>query len=111
MASFLDSLFSSGSTATAGGNLLGDAGDIGLGLVQNKGKQIEGQYKVELQKLINDQTKTQAEVNAELARLNTARDAALGDVKTEQAKIYLGYGLGIVAVIGVVVALLAWIRK
>lgn len=94
----------------AGSSLVGDAGDIGLGLVQNRGKQIEGEYKVELQKLLNDQTKTKAELDSELAKLNATREAQLGEVKTEQTKLYLGYGLAIVAVIGVVVGIVVWIK-
>jgi hypothetical protein len=94
----------------AGTSLVGDVGDIGISLVQNRGKQIEGEYKVELQKLLNDQTKTKAELDSELAKLNASRDAQLGEIKTEQTKLYLGYGLAIVAVIGVVVGLIVWIK-
>lgn len=95
----------------AGTSLVGDVGDIGIGLVQNRGKQIEGEYKVELQKLLNDQTKTKAELDTELTRLNAQRDAALGEVRTEQTKVYLGYGLAIVAVVGIVVGIVVWIKN
>lgn len=105
--SFITDFFSK---TGAGSSLVGDAGDIGLGLVQNRGKQIEGEYKVELQKLLNDQTKTKAELDSELAKLNATREAALGEVKTEQTKLYLGYGLAIVAVLGIVIGVIVWIK-
>lgn len=108
--SFFSTLFTTGSSATAGGNLIGDVGDIGVGLVQNRGKQIEGTYKVELQKLLNDQTKTKAELDAELAKLNASRDAAIAQVNADNLKLYLGYGLAAIVVIGVVVAVVTWIR-
>jgi len=108
--SFISDLFSTGSTQTAGGSLIGDVGDLGLGLVQNRGKQIEGQYKVELQQLLNDNTKTKGQVDAELGRLNAERDAKLGEIKTEQTKLYLAYGLGALVVVGLVVGLIAWLK-
>ena len=106
--SFITDFFGKGG---AGTSLIGDAGDIGLGIVQNNGKQIDGQYKVELQKLLNDQTKTKAELEVELGKLNASRDAQLAAVNSANTKLYLGYGLAAIGVIGVLIGVVAWIKR
>lgn len=103
-------LFSSFFGSGTGSSLITLGGNLGLTALQNRGSQIKGQYSVELQKLLNDQTKTKAQLDAELGRLNAQRDVALGEVRTEQIKVYLGYGLAIVAVVGIVVGIVVWIK-
>lgn len=95
----------------AGTSLISVGGNLGASAIANQGIAIKGQYDVELQKLLNDQTKTKAELDSELGRLNATRDAQLAAVNTEQTKLYLGYGLAVVAVIGVVIGIVVWIKN
>lgn len=106
--SFITDFFGTGG---AGTSLISVGGNLGASAIKNQGVAIKGQYDVELQKLLNDQTKTKAELDTELGRLNATRDAQLAAVNTEQTKLYLGYGLAVVAVIGVAVALVVWIKR
>lgn len=95
----------------SGANLLNTGGQLGLTALQNRGKEIQGEYSVELQKLLNNATKTKAEVDVELAKLNASRDQALGAVETSKARLYLGYGLAGLVVLGIVVGIVLLVRR
>lgn len=106
--SFITDFFGKGG---AGSSLITVGGNLGASAIANQGEAIKGQYSVELQKLLNDNTKTKAELDAELGRLNATRDAQLAAVNSEKTKLYLGYGLAAIGVIGLIVGVVAWIKR
>lgn len=79
--SFITDFFGSGGV---GSSLVGSAGSVATGLVANKGEEIKGYYKTELQKLTNDATLSNEQFQLELAKLNQTRDAALADYNDQK---------------------------
>lgn len=101
--SALSDFFGSGG---AGSSLLTSLGSVGTGLVSNKGEQIKGSYAVELKKLTNDASLSDAEFAVELKKLDAVRDAALAnasDAKRTDTLALVGVigGLLLVATIAV----------
>lgn len=91
-------------------SVVSTTGNLGLGFLSNKGKEIEGEYKTELAKLANDGTLTKAQFETELAKINSARATQLETLSNERNKSTLVtvavivLGLGILAA-GVVLVL------
>lgn len=80
---FLESFFGQGGT---GSTLVGGGLQIGLSAVQNKGKDIQGRYALELQKLTNDGNLNESQFKIELAKLNQqfgVNQASAEDAKRE----------------------------
>jgi LPXTG-motif cell wall-anchored protein len=102
MNDFFTSFF--GSTG-AGTSVVNTGGQIGLGLVNNKTKEIEGNYAVKLKELGNNQTLTTQQFEVELAKLNAQRDAALAEVSSGKFNNTLIL-VGVLALIGAVVAVI-----
>ena len=102
---FFSSFFGTGGF---GNNILNYAGSIGINLLSNRGKQIEGEYKTELQKLANEGNLSKAEFETKLAAINAARATQLEELSNERTKsslIIIGVvvlGLGLLITLAVV---------
>ncbi len=102
--SFLTSFLGTGGTGTT---ILNFAGTAGLTLLSNKGKEIEGQYKTELQKLANEGNLSQKEYETKLAAINANRVTQLQELSNERQKsnlvaigvIVLGVGILVTVVV------------
>lgn len=70
-------------------NAVSTGGNIALGLIGNEGKNIQGRYQTELQKLLNDKTLTESQFKVKLAELNAERDLLLAQAKREARNDYL----------------------
>lgn len=76
-------------------------GNLGLGFLTNKGKEIEGEYKTELAKLNNEGINSKSEYEARLAAINASRTTQLQELSNERQKstlvvvavIVLGLGI------------------
>lgn len=68
----------------AGSSLVSSAGQIGLGLVQNEGTKIQGDYQVKLKQLTNDATLSQEQFQLALTKLNAERDSALAEYNDQK---------------------------
>lgn len=61
----------------AGSSLIDSGGQIGLGLVNNNGARIQGEYAVALKRLANDASLSEAQLGIEIKKLDAKRDADL----------------------------------
>ncbi len=102
MNDFLTDFFGSGGT---GASVVNTGGQIGLGLVGNKTKEIEGNYAVRLKELSNNATLSTQQFNVELAKLNAERDSALNEINEGKFNNVLIL-VGVLAVIGAITAVL-----
>ena len=76
-------------------------GNLGVSFLSNRGKEIEGEYKTELQKLANESNLSKAEFETKLAQINASRATQLEELSNERSKstmiviavIVLGIGL------------------
>jgi hypothetical protein len=107
MSDFISTFF--GSTGT-GTSVVNTGGQIGLGLVNNKTKEIEGNYAVKLTELGNDRSLTTQQFNVELAKLNAQRDQDLAAASSSKLNSVLVL-VGVLAVIGAVVAIILLKKK
>lgn len=101
---FLENFLGTGGT---GSNLLSGGLQIGLSAVQNKGKEIQSRYAVELQKLTNDGNLNETQFKLELAKLNQQygmSQARADDEKRNDLLLLVGVvgGLLMVATIAIV---------
>lgn len=93
-------------------NIINIGGSLGISALQNRGTQIQGQYKTELQKLQNDAALTQAQKDEALLKLNTEYAKATGDIKSQQTKLYIQAAAMVLVLGGVLtVAILLILRS
>lgn len=89
-------------------NLVTGAGNVGVSLLSNKGKEIEGKYQTELQALYNQRDLSKAQFETELAKINANRASDLQTLSNERTKS-TAIVIGIVVVaLGTLAAVTVW---
>ncbi|GAB3761396.1 LPXTG cell wall anchor domain-containing protein [Spirosoma pomorum] len=102
MNDFISKFFGSGGTGTS---LVTTGGQIGLGLVGNKTKEIEGNYAVKLAELTANANLNTQQFNIELAKLNAEKEAAMSEAGESKFNNVLSL-VGVLAMIGAITAIL-----
>ncbi len=105
--SFVSDFFGAGGT---GSSLVSSAGQIGIGLVQNEGSKIQGDYQVKLKQLTNDASLSQDQFQLSLTKLNAERDAALAEANDQKRNdtlklVAVAGGMLLITIISVVLIL------
>jgi LPXTG-motif cell wall-anchored protein len=86
-------------------------GQIGLNLVGNKTKEIEGNYAVKLKELANNASLNDQQFKIELAKLDAEKDEALTKTNgTKQTQLFLLVG-GLAVITAITLVLLLKKRK